>query len=207
MSRRLLVIALGAALAAGCSDLPSAPESSADVAPVFLTGPAPFTPGQQQPLVNTKVGPLNIRPEGVGQTLAQTFTPDTVQTLGYLELPVGCSDGVLLNVKIRAGLGGSILYEVNVADLPRVADGTFRLIQVYNPATSSGIRLMPWVTYAFELAAFPGPKAANNKCTINAGPPGDPYAGGQGWYRYPWSGWSPLPTASGNDLPFITLVR
>jgi hypothetical protein len=71
--------------------------------------------------------------------------------LGYLELPVGCAEGVLLNVKIRDGIAGTILYEANVAGLPVVVDGSFQLIQVYDAARGPrGIRLHRDHTYAFD---------------------------------------------------------
>jgi hypothetical protein len=122
---------------------------AASVSPSFAQV---FTPGEQQRAVDLTRGTLALYPTGAGQSLAQTFTPRTNQRLGYLQLPVGCSEGVLLNVKIREGLEGPILYEVNVAGLPVVVDGSFFPIQVPGP---KGILLRGKTTYAVELALLP----------------------------------------------------
>ena len=48
----------------------------------------------------------------------------------------------VLNVKIRDGLDGPIMYEANVSGLPETVDGTFQLIQVYDhDVTPKGIKL------------------------------------------------------------------
>ncbi len=125
---------------------------------------------------------------------------------------MGCAADVLLNVKIRAGLGATILYEANVADLPIVVDGRFQLIQVYDAATSGGIELVENGTYAFELAAYPGPNATDRTCGLAPGPDRNSYPRGQGYYQDPINGpaFLPLPTGAASDdedLPFRTLVR
>jgi hypothetical protein len=182
-------------------------------APAFAAGGRPFTPGEQQTAVDLSRGTLALYPAGAGQVLAQTFTPTSNQALGYVEVPVACESGVLLNVKIRAGLGGAILYEVNTAGLPEFVDGSMQLIQVYNPRGRHGIRLHRGRQYAIELAAFPGPDAVGNTCGIARSPAGNTYAGGQGWYEDPpvnGPGFLPLPNGEDGDdedLPFITLVR
>jgi hypothetical protein len=116
----------------------------------------PFTPsGEKQRTVDLTRGfTIAIHPDGQ-QILAQTFTPRRDQSLGYLQLPVGCAAGVLLRVRIREGIDGTILSEFNIIDLPQVVDGEFELLQVYDPAVSSDIPLTSGVTYAFELAAVP----------------------------------------------------
>jgi hypothetical protein len=190
------------------------PLSAQQQAPAAAGGRA-FLPGEQQPQWNISTGTWAIYPEGEGQNLAQTFTPTAAQGLGYLQLPVGCAEGVLLNIKIRDGLSGPILYEVNVVGLPQEINGTFSLIQVYDPAVyGSGIRLRKNRTYAFELAAFPGPYAgANNSCGIAKGPAENSYLGGKGYYSDPTvklPSFVPIPTgkpSDDQDLPFVTLVR
>ena len=137
----------------------------------------------------------------------------TNEWLGFLQLPVGCSDGVLLNVKIREGLGGPIAFQVNIAGLPTMVDGTFQLIQVYDPDESKkGVKLKKGREYAFELAAFPGPTATGTTCAIAKGPAANSYAGGRGYFQDPLNGPTFLPLPNGvasddEDLPFITFVR
>ena len=120
---------------------------------------------------------------------------------------------MLLNVKIRAGLGGAILYEANVAGLPGTVDGTFQLIQVFDPArTSKGIKLREGREYAFELATVPAPGATETSCGLAMGPAANTYPRGRAYYQDPINGPSFLPIPNGaptddEDLPFITLVR
>jgi hypothetical protein len=120
---------------------------------------------------------------------------------------------VLLNVKIRDGLNGPILYEMNVLGLPETQEGVFQLLQVYNPdVTKNGIKIKKGHEYAFELAAFPGPTAVSTTCSIAQGPAGDSYGGGRGYYQDPINGPAFLPIPNGSptdnqDLPFITEVR
>ena len=180
---------------------------AASVSPSFAQ--RPFTPGEQQRAVDLTRGPLALYPTGDGQNLAQTFTPRTNQRLGYLQLPVGCAEGVLLNVKIREGIEGAILYEANVAGLPAIVDGSFQLIQVYDPArTRNGIKLHKRRTYAFELAAFPGPEATGTTCGLaRADRRETSTRGGEGYYQDPINGPLYYPLGDGEDLPFVTLVR
>ena len=210
MSRSLsLAAVVSFAVVIGCtSETPLSPA----LRPSFVNEAQPFTPGEQQPVADSRGFVYAIYPNGVGQNLAQTFTPSDNQRLGYLEIPVGCAAGVLLNVKIREGIGGAILCEANVAGLPTIVDGTFQLIQVYDPAVSKGIKLHKGTEYAFELAAFPGPGATENSCGMNPGPAGNSYAGGKGYFQDPITGPDFLPLPNGaptddEDLPFITLVR
>jgi hypothetical protein len=210
MIRRPVVLASALVAALGCSETPTSP-APGQLAPSLKIS-RPFLPGEQQPSVDLDRGTLAIYPEMEGQNLTQTFTPPTTQLLGYLQLPVGCVAGVLLNVKIRAGVGGAILYEANRVGLPEVVDGTFQSFQVYDAATSQGIKLKRGRAYAIELAAFPGPEAAGTTCGLARGPVGDSYTGGRGFYRDPINGtdWLPLPSGLATDqedLPFVTLVR
>ncbi len=211
MHARLLLAPVFSLALAACADPVTGPVGVFE--PAFAPASRPFEPnGPQQPVVDLARGfTLAIYPAGEGQNLAQTFSVTSSMQLGYVELPVGCTAGTLLNVKIREGIGGAILFEGNVLGLPQVVDGDFELIQVYNPATSRGIRLRPDRTYAFELAAFPS--GASHTCGLAPGPAGNSYGGGKGWYEdVPINGPGFIPLPTGNptddeDLPFITLVR
>jgi hypothetical protein len=181
------------------------------VQPSSAQGGRPYTVGEQQPAVDIGRGSLAIYPEEVGQNLRQTFSPRANQWLGYLQLPVGCTENALLRVRIREGFEGTILYEVNIIGLPTVVDGSFSLIQVFDPAVSRhGLKLKKGQEYAIELAAFPGPGTGEVACGLASGPYGDSYTRGNGYYRDPpTNGWDflPLSTPAGEDIPFMTLVR
>ena len=206
MRFRFTVLAAAAALAA-CADSATSPTPHGDRA---AANNKPFLPGEQQPQLNGAFN-LGIYPVGQGQVLQQTFTPSTNQWLGYVELPVGCNEGVLLNMKIREGLSGPILSDFNYVVPSDV--GGFQLLQVFDPAvTHNGIRLHRGREYSIELSAFPTPGATEISCGIVAGPIGDSYAGGRAYYQDPINGPSFLPLLSGSptdnhDIPFITLVR
>jgi hypothetical protein len=199
---------LAAAALAACADSPTSPALQGDRA---AANNKPFLPGEQQPSA-TGAFNLAIYPTGVGQNLQQTFTAPSTQWLGYIELPVGCSEGVLLNVKIRDGFNGPILSDFNYI-VSAITDGTFQLLQVYDPAVNkNGIKLHKGREYAIELAAFPGPAAVGNSCGIIDGPAGNSYAGGRLYYQDPINGPDYLPAPNGlpaddHDLPFRTLVR
>ena len=205
--RGQLVVAVGILIVSGCSD-PTGTQTVRDIEPAFAAGGAPFKPtGPQQPLIDTSRALWALFRPGEGQILAQTFTPDRNMVLGYLQLPATCAPGVLLNIKIRKGLGGAILEEFNYV-APVAPFPGFELFQVYNPATSRGIRLRRGTTYAFELAAFYlGAYDPGNNCAIAAGPARDTYAGGSGWDQSPINGPLFFAFPGGEDLPFITLVR
>lgn len=188
---RLLVVAA----MAGCPCLLQPTLASA--------APPPFTPGEQQISMDFPGGTWAIYAAGQGQVLAQTFTPSSDQKLGYLLLPVGCEANTLLNVKIRDGMLGPILYESNHV-VPDTITGTYQTLQVYDPAQSKGTKLRKGHAYAFELAAFPA-----GTCGIVKGPATDHYANGQAYYEdVPVNGAGFIPIdAAGSDLPFSTLVR
>ena len=204
-----LVVVL--AVAAACAETPIEPHGS--TAPAFAAGGRPYTPGEQQPVVDVSRDPHGILPPDEGQVLRQTFSPTSNQWLGFIELPVACGSGVLLNVKVREGFDGPVLYEVNVAGLPVFADGSMQLIQVFDPRFRHGIKLRRDREYAIELAAFPGPEAVVNSCSIVPGPVGDSYVRGQAFYEdvpANGTGFEPLPNGvvgDHEDLPFVTLVR
>lgn len=194
---------------AGCSEMPSEPAMPAD-RPAFATTYV----GEQQPHVELKRGTYAIYPETAGQVVSQTFTPANSGLLSFIQMPVGCAHGVFLKVRVRKGLGGAILYEGNVAGLPLHIDGSFQVIQVYNPEdpeTPDGMQVGSGRTYAFELAAIAGPDATDPTCGIAKGPAGNSYDGGRSYFREPgMPAFAPLPNAlptDDEDLPFITLMR
>lgn len=190
---RLLVIAA----MAGCPCLVQSSLASA--------APPPFTPGEQQISMDFPSGTWAIYPAGQGQILAQTFTPSSNQALGYLLLPVGCTDA-LIGVTIRDGMGGPILYQSNHV-VPAVVTGEYQLLQVYDPASTRGTRLRKGHEYAFELAAVP--TSTGGSCGIVKGPAASGYGNGQAYYEdvgVNVPGFIPI-DANGGDLPFSTLVR
>ena len=216
MKANSLIALVACSLLASCAEPATGPSVSEDLEPAFRRGThgPPFTAGEQQPTVDVARGFTHaIFPAGDGQVLAQTFSPPKNRKLGFIELPVGCSADVLLNVKIREGIGGPILYEANVAGLLGPVDGHFELIQVYDPATSNGIKIRKNLTYAFELAAFPAdPANPSPTCGLAPGPAGNSYDRGQGFFQDPINGPAFLPLPNGapsddEDLPFVILVR
>ena len=212
MKRLHSTLCLAALLIGACSEPATAPIARFPSGPDLGIADRPFLPVEQQPVVVLPAGTWALYPGGLGQNLQQTFTSHEKQYLGYLELPVGCVAGVLLNVKIRDGFDGPILYEANVSGLPETVDGSFQLIQVYDPsATPKGIKLHKNHVYAFELAAFPSASAVGTTCGIAMGPSGDSYSGGRGYYGEPPTiPYVPLPNGlptDDEDIPFITLMR
>jgi hypothetical protein len=206
MKRCAAIAALALVTFLGCSETPTAPELGQ---PSFGPGRPFVTPGEQQPVVDLGRGTLAIYPELAGQNLTQTFTPRANQVLAFIRLPVGCVAGVVLNVKLRDGVGGPLVWAGDVVGLPQVVDGVFHDIQVGGTA---GIKIRKGRVYAFELASFAGPGAAGTTCGLARGPVGDSYARGRGFYRDPINGpsWLPLPNGLATDqedLPFVTLVR
>jgi hypothetical protein len=209
IARTLLI---STTLLAACTDA-SAPTALVPDAPLLAAGGGAYLPGEQQPIMDAS-NAVGISEDGVGQVLAQTFTPRASGWLGYLQLPVACLGSTLLNVKIREGLAGTILHQVNVAGLPGTLSNSMSLIQVYDPATMSrGIRIRRGTRYAFELAAVRGsPTDFAAVCGIAKGPDGDSYGGGRSYYWDPrlFTSWLPRPSGSptdDEDLPFITMVR
>lgn len=202
-------VAAGSLIFAACVEPAALPSEPFE--PAFAPGGVPFSPsGPQQPVVDMTRGfNYAIAASGVGQLLAQTFTADRTELLGYIELPVACEIDVLLDVKIRQGLAGPILYEIVYLAPPPPAEGGLELIQVYDATVSRGIRLRKGTVYAIELAAVTSdPNIADPRCSIVPGPAGDPYPGGQAWFLssdLPGADWTAF--AGGEDLPFITWVR
>ncbi len=206
-----LIVGLLVAATAGCGEpLAVEPtnelETSAPHEPQF-SHTRPFLFGEQQPVVDLGRGFTHaIFPEGGGQNLTQTFSTSRLQRLGFIQIPVACASGVLLKVRIREGVGGPILSDFNTAGLPTVVDGTFQLIQVFDPVTSHGIKLKKDQTYAIELSSVP--TGVETTCGLAPGPAVDSYPNGEGLFEdVPTNGpgWIPLP--GGEDLPFITLVN
>lgn len=209
MTRRLSIPAIAAlTFLIGCAEPPLA--SIPDIQPSLSMGGA-YSPGEQQTVLEAPGTTWAIYPQGVGQNLAQTFTPTENQWLGYLNLWVVCANAVYLNIKIRKGLGGAILHENR--HLIGGSSPFAVVFQVFDPAIMPhGIKLKKDSTYAFELAAVPTPGFPETTCGIARGPGVSSYAGGVLYAREPGfsPNWAPISRTSGpgdEDLPFITLVR
>ena len=186
------------AFATACAEMEEDPNWDADES-VFSK--QPFDVVEQQPTIDLNVA-LAIYPELEGQNLIQTFSVDKNRwELGYVELPASCVDGTLLNIKIREGIDGTVLYEAN-HNVTGPLTGDFNLFQVYNPDGDGPIRLRKNTEYAIELQAF-GPAT----CGIVGGPDGDTYDGGAAWYRVPENANVWLPFPGDDDLPFTALMR
>lgn len=215
MPRAISIMLAASSIAlAACSDAIVSPEAPADAGvspePGVSAGVVTrvFVDGEKQPLVELKRGfTYAIYPSGVGQTLIQTFTPTDKQWLGYIDLAVGCSAGVFLEIRVREGIGGPVIAAATATGLPTIVDGTFTRLQVYDMLIDPrGVKLKQDRTYAIELEAFPTAGAAGNTCGLAPGPGGDSYARGDGYYEdIPINGPGYLPL--GEDLPFVTRVR
>jgi hypothetical protein len=192
------------AISPGTAEIRATSEGRVGGATLTVLAPPPFQPGPQQPTAGASM--LAIYPPGVGQVVAQTFTSPVNQWLGYVQLPVGCQPNVILHVTIKDGLTGPTLYDARVVNLG-LYNGTWRLIQLYNPAVSmTGVRILAGRTYAMVLTAEYGPSSAYPAvCGIATSPPGNLYPGGEGFYQDPINGPNFLPISG--DLPFIALVR
>jgi hypothetical protein len=171
-----------------------------------MAGEPPYTPGEQQISMGiTRFFTYAIEVGGPIQKLAQTFTPISNQWLGFLLIPVGCTQGAGLDVKITKGLGGTPLYQSVHMGLPDFVDGTYQLLQVFDPSKFvHGIKLQKGVVYAFELSVI------NGTCGIIPGPVTDSYSGGQAYFSDADGPFIPLPAGGetdSEDLPFSTLVR
>ena len=198
-------------LTAACDDpvvAPLSPEEGDALAVASSHTGRAFLPGEQQPVADLGRGfTYAIYPEGQGQNLTQTFSPTRNGKLGFVELPVACSNTVLLKIRIRDGIAGPILSDFNSV-APGPLDGSFELFQVFDPASSHGIRIRKNRTYAIELSAVPTNPNVATTCGLVPGPAGDSYTRGDGYFEdLPTNGpgWNPL--GGGEDLPFITLVN
>lgn len=208
-------VAVALVVTTACVDTPTRATDPLIEEPLLARIAPGWRPGEQQPVVRDPA-PFTwaIWEAGAGQELAQTFTPARNQFLGYVQLPIGCEVGTLLNVKVREGLDGPIVAEVNADLSGLIVDGSFRTVQLFNPRVRPhGARLARGTTYAIVLSAVRTPAAGTfATCGMSVGPAGNSYAGGEGYYRDTRfsSTWLRLPDgnpASDEDLAFITLVR
>jgi hypothetical protein len=209
---RIRALALATVVLGACAE----PVRPGPAGPNFKTDPAGLPRhffDQQQPLVDAGITPLALYPLdpdstefGVfKQNLAQTFTPEAAVELRYLYLPIACESGVLARIQLRRdGPTGFLLWDRAYDPDKFIADGEFLAFQIYG-----GLRLDGGVTYAFVLSALP--TGSGTTCSIISAPPGDSYAGGQGFVNNPGFSpyWTPLSTFPSGpaDLPFRTLVR
>lgn len=160
---RVLAALAAAALLAACGsdqDLPVAPDVL--LAPVEAIAPAdarvfgrPYTVDQENAKLDLGRGTLAIFANPTaGQIVRQTFVAGRTGMLGYLDLPVGCAPGVLLNVRITDAEGARVAYEVNVV-VPEIVDGTITTVQLFDPEKGRpGIPIVRGRRYGFELRAF-----------------------------------------------------
>jgi uncharacterized protein YjdB len=169
----------------------------------------PFTEGPRQPEAVPSRGSWEISATNEGFNVAQTFTPNEDLWLGYLALPYFCSEGMQLSVTLREGVGGRVIATALVGNPVSVGSGGggFKMIKLYDPAISiAGLQLLAARTYAFELSAV-RTNGEGGSCTITHGPGFSAYSGGSGYFSHPREGPGWFPMGTGEDLPFITLVR
>jgi hypothetical protein len=210
---RALALAATGALIAACGsdqDSPLAPDVELPAieaqAPLDLSPmSAPYTVDQANTRATRKFSEAIFANPSVGQIVRQTVTQGRTGLLGYLELPVICTPGTLLNVRITDARGTRILYEANAA-LTSSSTAEVSTIQLFDPAVSAGISLIRGQVWAFELRAFPtSGGASGGTCGIareaipNSYPRGSLFtqegAGVTTWLARP------------ADLVFRTLVR
>lgn len=140
------------------------------------------------------------------QRLAQAFKVDVGGYLSHLTLPMSCQPKARIHITIEKTSGGvpngSVLaYEVVpghvFSSVPTPAVG-FRIVEFGSP-----VKLGPG-QYAFTLTAKDG------DCGVYAGPVGDSYPGGKGYFEALPNppGWIELFDAAGTrDLAFQVFMR
>ncbi len=183
---------------------------------IVLLGAAPTAQAQvvdqEQPVITTDG---NLALGGYyNQQLAQVFTAGGTGLLGAVEFPLECSS--------YDTPAGTITLEVRSVESGMPAD-TVLSTTTFHPGAfppfwpndfppylrrltlSASLPVTAGVQYALVLQ-FASPNETN--CAVASGPEGDPYAGGDGWYREngPW-GWVPLALGSRFDMPFRTLMQ
>jgi len=207
MSRTMPVAALVASvILVGCEEAPTGPQGEAGATPLFAhSGLGGAATDQSQGVVDATAG-FTIAVGGASsQRVAQLFTAGVSGQLVELEVPVACADGTLL-VEVRnveAGLpGGEVLAE-------ELFDPSELTWFVPGVATWSVLRLRPSPKLA---AGTPYAMVFGNptgSCGLLPGPPGDPYAGGDGYaFDDVNAAWVPIELGTGRyDLPFYTYMR
>jgi hypothetical protein len=157
---------------------------------------------QQQPVIDSTVGGLAIGGQS-DQILAQVVTSGIPGSLEAVGLPVACSSGSL-TVEIQRVTGDVpdgfvwISEMIPAESLPSFypAPPSFR-----NTAFTTPVFFPAGVRFAIVLSS-------SGQCGIFQGPPGNPYAGGDGFFdsRPNPHGWVRLGEFGQADLPFQTLV-
>jgi len=216
---RLMTLAAAGALIAACGsdqDLPTAPADLA-LAPADAKAPLgarplarPYTVDQQNSKLDLGRGTLAIFADpSAGQIVRQTFVAGRTGMLGYLDLPVGCAPGVLLNVRVTDAEGSRVAYEVNVV-VPQIVDGSITTVQLFDPAKGRpGIPIVRGRRYGFELRAFAAvgePQPLGVTCGIAREVEGNNYARGS-LFTQDGAGTTTWLARPEEDLAFRTLVR
>ena len=157
---------------------------------------------QQQPTIDATVGGLAIGGASE-QALAQVVTAGISGSLAAVGLPVACDSGAL-TVEIQRVTG----------DVPDGVVWTSEVIPAaslpsFYPAPPS-FRNIAFTTQVFFAAGvrFAIVLRSSGQCGFFQGPPGNPYAGGDGFFdaRPNPPGWVRLGDFGPADLPFQTLV-
>ncbi len=158
---------------------------------------------QAQPVIDgTTIGALLLN----GYEHAQVVTQGVSGSLTRVSLPVACSSGGSLKVEIRGVTGGR-------------PNGTVLASQVYPQASLSPSLFTTFANLSLSNPVFfpAGAKfaivftpASSVNCFVANGPVGNPYAGGDAWYRPIGSTEWGKPVASYGgaryDFPFKTEV-
>jgi hypothetical protein len=162
-----------------------------------LGAASPFV-DQQQSAMDTQAASFEIG-GATGQELAQTVTAGVAGQLVEVRLPVSCPSG-MLTLEVRGVADGApdrrIFAAHSLSAVNSATDSRFHSITLAAaaPAFLAGDR------FALVLSA-------TEACAIAAGPAGDSYAGGEGFFRTGDSGsdgW--LPLGARFDLPFQAVI-
>jgi len=153
---------------------------------------------QQQIIVDGGAAPFRVGGP-TDQVLAQTFTAGVAGRLWEVRLPVSCFSGTFgLQVQTVAGSvpSGTVVSSVNVQSAGLPPSSGFQTLRLPSPpAVIAGDRL----ALVFR---------STGSCEVSAGPTGDSYPRGDGFFRDRSSAagqWTALGARA--DLPFQTLVE
>lgn len=162
-----------------------------------VSPPPPPVLDQEQPLIDSTVGGA-IQSD---QDLAQIVTAGITGALTEVRFPVFCYTGDDLIVEIQGVAGGApndvVLTSQTIpgTSLPTGSVGFSSL------ALSAPVFFSAGSSFAIVLRS-------TGSCAVFQGPIGDPYPGGDGWFRSASNSnkWVPLGNFGGSDLPFQTFV-
>ncbi len=157
---------------------------------------------QQQPVIDTTVGGLAIGGQS-DQVLAQVVTSGISGSLAAVGLPVACGSGTL-TVEIQRVTGDvpdGFVWTSEVIPAESLPSFYPALPSFRNIAFTTPVFFAAGVRFAIVLSSA-------GECGIFQGPPGNPYAGGDGFFdsRPNPPGWVRLGEFGPADLPFQTRV-